>query len=161
MSEDEKRKEVLELLARGKITIDEAVILLESRSIPQTSAAKEEKVPDEEVSLKVDVSLIDEDEPDVLLPVEELPLPKAKSSGAEPRWLRIFVSDLTTGKSKVKVNIPFGMVKFGMGVARVFTPEEYSSSLDGITELMAGADSGLLVDVQDEEDNEHVRIYFD
>jgi hypothetical protein len=116
---------------------------------------------DVDVDVDVDVEKEVSKEYDLAVENEVFPVPAKKSSTSEPRWLRIYVGDLQTGQSKVKVNIPFGMVKFGLGVAQFFAPEEYSTNLEQIETMISEADSGLLVDVQDVEDNEHVRIYFD
>lgn len=169
MNKEDYRTEVLELLARGKITIDEAVKLLDQPASKTAGTVEFDSLDDVESPLKVDVDVdvdldIEKETPskhDLEVEIEDIPLPAAKSSAREPRWLRIYVGDLDTGKSKVKVNIPFGMVKFGLGVAQFFAPQAYSDNLGQIETMMAEADSGLLVDVQDVEDNEHVRIYFD
>lgn len=160
MNREETRKEVLELLARGKIDIDEAVALLD-----QTASFSAESPGDGEAPLKVEIDVDIEKETasktDLQLEIEDIPTPVMKPAGKDPRWLRIFVGDLETGKSKVKVNVPFGMVKFGLGMAQIFAPQEYSANLDQIGTMMAESESGLLVDVQDAESNEHVRIYLE
>ena len=66
-----------------------------------------------------------------------------------------------TGKNKVTVNVPFAMVKFGLDIAQVFSPDMKGVDLNEISELFANTDSGLLVDVQDDDSNEHVKIFFD
>jgi hypothetical protein len=165
MNKDDYRTEVLELLARGKIDIDEAVKLLDQPESAAAEVVKSESLTDINSTSKVDVDngmaaekiSVLNDNLDV--EIEDIPEPADKPSIREPRWLRIHVGDLTTGKSKVKVNIPFGMVKFGLGLAQLFAPQEYGSNLEQIGNMMAEADSGVLVDVQDVEDNEHVRIY--
>ena len=166
MNKDDYRTDVLELLARGKITIDEAVKMLDRPDSVAAEVVKSEALTDVESTLHVgvdDIELAKEKmaEGDLEVEIEDIPVPAVKSPRSEPRWLRIRVGDLTTGKSKVKVNIPFGMVKFGLGLAHMFAPQEYGSSLEQVGEMMAKADSGVLVDVQDVEDNEHVRIYIE
>jgi hypothetical protein len=166
MNKDDYRTDVLELLARGKITIDEAVKMLDRPDSVAAEVVKSEALTDVESTLHVgvdDIELAKEKmaEGDLEVEIEDIPVPAVKSPRSEPRWLRIRVGDLTTGKSKVKVNIPFGMVKFGLGLAQMFAPQEYGSSLEQVGEMMAKADSGVLVDVQDVEDNEHVRIYIE
>lgn len=126
----EKRTEILQLLADGKITADEAAELLSS-----TPAKSVEE------------------------PVQKAVEP-AESNGREPRWLHVQVSDLNTGKSKVKVNIPLRMVKFGLGMGRRFAPELDGIDWNDLSRVMTEED-GVLVDVQDTEDGEHVRIFVD
>ena len=167
MNKEETRKEVLELLARGKINIDEAVTLLDQTTSETAKMAGAASDFGDDLPLKVEVDVdIDVDKgstsvSDHELEVEDIPFPDKKLATKEPRWLHIYVGDLDTGKSKVKVNVPFGMVKFGLGIAQVFAPEEYGANLKQIGAMIAESDSGMLVDVQDAESNEHVRIYFD
>lgn len=158
MTQEQTRKEVLDLLARGKIGIDEAVTLLEQ----DTEVGAKEKVGvAEDVVYKLDV----EDEPvpgaKQALKVEELPAATARTKNDQPRWLRIRVTELSSGKSKVIVNIPFGMVKFGLGMAKMFAPEKFGADWDQIGEMLPTGGEGLMVDVEDAESNEHVQIYVD
>ncbi len=166
MSGEASRKEVLELLARGKISIDEAVELL---SLPAGAQASAHLKAAENAPLKVEV---DGDlnmrgvkeksaAAEQIVAVDNVPLPAQNSGIKEPRWLRIEVGDMRSGKSKVHVNVPFGMVKFGLGVAQVLAPAQYSANLGEIETMMAESESRVLVDVQDHESNEHVRIYLE
>jgi len=173
MSEIETRKEILDLLARGKISIDEAVELLDKskRSTDSTledeplfKAEMEEGFDAEDVlRIKVDEEMASEDLPDKEKEfVFEDPTPAAvKHNGGQPRWLRVQVINSETGKNKVSVNVPFAMVRFGLGIARVFSPEVKGVDIDELSEVFTNAESGLLVDVQDDESNEHVKIFFD
>jgi SHOCT-like domain len=83
------------------------------------------------------------------------------TASGEPRkgWLRVRVTDTATGKTKVNVNLPLGLVDAGMNIANQFVPEM------GIEELSAAIrDSGMqgkIVDVIDEEDGEHVEIFIE
>lgn len=122
------RKEILELLAAGQITADEAATLLKKTG--QMTA----------VSPEVDIIV----KPD-----------------KEPSWLHVRVRDLQSGRNKVTVNIPLRLVKFGMRVGRKFSPELDDLDWDEITSMMSDMDAGMLVDVQDEEDGEHVQVYVD
>ncbi|MFL7839154.1 MAG: hypothetical protein ACK2U0_09355 [Candidatus Promineifilaceae bacterium] len=161
MNNEDYRTEVLELLAKGKITIDEAVKMLDQPDSIAADVIKAEALTDIDSMEQSDVEKEALPAKDLDIPIEDVPLSTEKSPARQPRWLRIHVGDLTTGKSKVRVNIPFGMVKFGLGLAQIFTPEEYGVNLEQIGNMMAEADSGVLVDVEDAEDNEHVRIYIE
>ncbi|MDX1413555.1 MAG: hypothetical protein R3293_05140 [Candidatus Promineifilaceae bacterium] len=170
MPESIAREEILDLLSRGKITIDEAVGLLNRTSAAEQKYEQEapvfkaEIVDDEE---NVEVARVKE--PD---PIEDSAVfknhvidkdnPRTRThEGGNPRWLRILVADLDSGKNKVSVNVPFAMVKFGLGVARVFSPEIEGVNLEEVSEMFSHAGDGLLVDVEDVESNEHVQIYLD
>lgn len=134
----EKRTEILQLLADGKITAEEAAELLTPASeapTPPSTPQTPERVQGEST-------------------------PKAKSDGNGPRWLHIHVSDLASGKSKVKVNVPLRMVKFGLNMGKRFAPEVDGVDWDDLSRVMTD-EEGILVDVQDEADGEHVRIFVD
>lgn len=171
MTEAISRKEVLDLLARGKIDMDEAVDMLEK--IGKTSSKGESSDP----VFKADISAENSGRIEAIKVEEEMdPLPVTKDIMVEtenqsdspetksinsPRWLRIRVNNLDTGKNKVAVNIPFGMVKFGLGIARRFNPDIEGVDLDEISKDMSKAEPGVLVEVEDAESNEQVRIFFE
>lgn len=134
----EKRTEILQLLAAGKITADEAAELL--NSAPEASTPP--PAPQTPEHARSEAAL------------------KAQSNGGAPKWLHIHVSDLSSGKSKVKVNVPLRMVKFGLNMGKRFAPEIDGVDWDDLSRVMT-EEEGVLVDVQDEEDGEHVRIFVD
>jgi hypothetical protein len=77
------------------------------------------------------------------------------------RWLRIRVTNLETGRAKVNVNLPFGLVRAGLKIGSHFAPEMQDIDWE---ELMAAIDEGAegkLVDVEDIEDGEKVEIFVD
>lgn len=127
------RKEVLEMLARGEISTDEAATLL-SGAAPASS-----------------------DDP---APTPALKPPKAGKPGR--RWLHIEVSDLASGKHRVRVNVPLGLVHFGLKVGARFTDEVDSEMMRDILDALQDGDlTGTLVEVEDLDDNERVHIFVD
>lgn len=82
--------------------------------------------------------------------------------GERPRWLKIRVRDLNTDRNKVSVTIPLGFISFGLGIARRFGADlDDSANIDEMWQMIKSGERGVLVDVEDEEDNEHVQIYLD
>lgn len=140
LSADE-RKEILELLANGKISAESAATLLSESAKSMTDA---QVSADSTTGTKSEMA------------GNKSPR-KADNS---PGWFRVQVSDLNTGKSKVKVKIPLGMLRFGLDIGRRFAPELDELDFEQL-HTFAGREDGLLVDVQDEEDGEHVRIFID
>jgi hypothetical protein len=69
------------------------------------------------------------------------------------------VKNLESGKNKVSVNIPLPMVKFGLKIGRQFSPELNELDLDEMIAALDEGESGMIVDVQDEESNEHVQVF--
>jgi hypothetical protein len=82
--------------------------------------------------------------------------PGASQSG---RWLRVRVTDLQTGKNKVNVNIPMGLVNVGIKMGARFAPEMEGFDLAQIAELARSGATGKLIEVEDTEDDERVEIF--
>jgi hypothetical protein len=142
---DEKRQEILNLLAAGKITVDDAAAMLSGASQPEPIV---EKQPE-------DLKDVDD-----LIKVDEDPGMNyvRKSGGKRPTWLRVRVSDMKTGKNKVMVNVPMGLVRFGMNVGSRFAPELEGFDWNDLSGALE-SDQGMLIDVEDEEDGERVQIF--
>src|SRR4030066_2012537 len=68
--------------------------------------------------------------------------------------LRVRVTDMLTGKAKVSVNLPLGLVDAGMNIASQYAPDvNFSEIADAIR---SGSMEGKIVGVVDEEEGEHV-----
>jgi hypothetical protein len=80
-------------------------------------------------------------------------------SGRRPKWFRVHVTDLTTGKRKVNVNIPMGLVNVGMRLGARFAPEMEDMDLSEIMEAINEGTTGKIIDVEDREDGERVEIF--
>jgi hypothetical protein len=73
--------------------------------------------------------------------------------------LRVRVTDMLTGKPKVSVNLPLGLVDAGMSIASQYAPDvNFTQIADAIR---SGQMEGKIVDVIDEEDGEHIEVYID
>jgi len=77
------------------------------------------------------------------------------------RWMRIRVTDLKTGRAKVNVNLPMGLVNFGMKMGARFAPEMENLDLAEVLEAIKEGAQGKIVEVEDDEDNERVEIYIE
>jgi len=76
-----------------------------------------------------------------------------------PRWFRVRVTDMRTGKRKVNVNIPMGLVNVGVRMGAKFAPEMAGIDTDEILRAVKEGAQGKLIDVEDEEDGERVEIF--
>ena len=86
--------------------------------------------------------------------------PATKTQG-EPRWFRVRVTDLVNGKTKVSVNIPIGLMEWGMQIGAQFAPEVGDLDFEQLKEMLQSGVEGKVVDVIDEEDGEHVEIFIE
>ena len=91
-------------------------------------------------------------------PIAPRPPAPANRPGGQG-WLRVRVTDMATGRTKVNVNLPLGLVDAGMNIATQFAPD---INLSQIAEAIKSGDvEGKIVDVYDEEDGEHVEVFID
>jgi hypothetical protein len=81
------------------------------------------------------------------------------ASDVDSRWLRIRVTDLATGKSKVNVNVPMRLVSVGMRVGARFVPDMDGVDMNDLFQALGEGMTGKIVDVVDDEDNERVEIF--
>ena len=73
--------------------------------------------------------------------------------------LRVRVTDMITGKAKVSVNLPVGLVDAGMSIASQYAPDiNFAQIADAIK---SGSIEGKIVDVVDEADGEHIEVFID
>ena len=77
------------------------------------------------------------------------------------RWLRVRVTDARTGRNKVNVTIPMGLVDVGLKMGARFAPEMEGFDLAQLSELVKSGATGKLVEVQDNEDGELVEIFIE
>lgn len=81
--------------------------------------------------------------------------------GGQARWMRIRVTDLNTGRTKVNVNLPMGLVNLGVKMGARFAPEMEEIDLEEVIQAIQDGAQGKIVEVEDEEDNERVQIYIE
>lgn len=151
---DKERSEVLQLLAKGKITADEAADLLSQ--IEQDSAELSAQIETANDALPEAVVVKESDTISTLKASE-----KHAGNGEKPRWLRIRVRELGSERHKVTVNIPLWLVSMGLGVAGKVGADIEGFDANELRAMVQNGERGILVDVQDEEDGEHVQIYLD
>ena len=76
-----------------------------------------------------------------------------------PRWFRVRVTDIETGKTKVNVNLPMSLVNVGIKMGARFAPEIEGMDMTQVFEQIQEGAQGKLIDVEDVEDGERVEIY--
>ena len=88
-----------------------------------------------------------------------IPTPPRPPGAPGARWLRIRVTDMTTGRSKASVQIPLALVDAGMKIGAHFAPEVEGVDMSNVMEAVRSGMLGKIIDVTDEEDGEHVEIF--
>ena len=79
--------------------------------------------------------------------------------GSDARWFRVRVTDLTSGKSKVNVNIPMGLVNVAIKMGARFAPNIEGEKYEEIVQAIKSGASGKIMDVSDDQDGERVEIF--
>lgn len=91
--------------------------------------------------------------------------PGDPNSGGKKRWVRVRVTDGRTGKRKVNVNIPMGLVEVGARLGARFgdkrMPDMSEIDLKELLDAVRSGAEGKLVDIDDEETGDHVEVYVD
>ena len=77
------------------------------------------------------------------------------------RMLRIRVTDLRTGKSRVNVSIPLKLVNIGLSLGARFSPKIEGLDWDELWQTIKSGAQGKLADVEDLEEGERVEIFVD
>jgi len=93
--------------------------------------------------------------------LEALDTPRrGEAEGTEQaNWLRVRVTDMQTGRSKVNINIPMGLVNLGLKIGARFAPDIEDLDLEEVVEAVRSGIQGRIMDVEDEEEGERVEIF--
>ena len=76
---------------------------------------------------------------------------------SDPRWFRVRVTDKETGRTKVNVTIPMGLVNVGIKMGARFAPELDQGQYAHLLEAIRGGRQGKVIDV--DEEGEHIEIF--
>jgi hypothetical protein len=88
------------------------------------------------------------------------PSPQGSMTGpSAPRWFRVRVTDLETGRNKVNVNLPMSLVEVGTRMGARFAPELDGMDFGDIVSQIRDGAQGKIIEVEDVEDGERVEIY--
>ncbi|MBU0495571.1 MAG: hypothetical protein KKA73_19630 [Chloroflexi bacterium] len=99
-----------------------------------------------------------------LLAALEEPEKKRTAGVASPtgaRWLRVRVTDMSSQRVKVNVNIPLSLASVAMKLGARFAPEMEDLDMTELAEAIQSGAAGRIVEVEDTEDNERVEIFIE
>ena len=133
----DERMNILKLIEDNKISAQQGLQLLQALEVDSTGEAQ--TPPPEASKTSEDTSITEK---------------KSKM-----RLLRVKVTDTKSGKAKVTVNLPFSLVRWGLKVGGQYSPEIAGLPLDELEDILLATPEGKIVEVQDDEDGEHVEIY--
>ncbi len=128
MPTNEERLKIMKMVQDGKITAEEAIILLDAVDPVKKS------------------------------PSDNFSQPKASGPG---RWFRVKVTDNFTGKMRANIRLPISLVSAGLKMGAKFSPEMDGMDMNLLQDAIRNNRSGLIIDVNANEDGEHVEIYIE
>jgi hypothetical protein len=133
----DERMTILRMIESNKITVEQGSLLLGALGKQGEQAA-----------------------PQAAEPAAETPSPASKPAGSGRRF-RVLVTDSVTGKNKVSVNLPLSLVRWGLHTGKKFSGEMDGIDMDQLADLLESGEDGQFIEVIDEEDGEHVRVFIE
>ncbi|HEX2979888.1 MAG TPA: hypothetical protein VHO48_06470 [Anaerolineaceae bacterium] len=128
----EERMKILRMVQEGKLTAEEAAQLFE---------ALDDTRPTEKGGGR-----------------SETPGAAGKPGG---KWFGVRVTDTNTGKMRVNMRLPVGLVSAGIKMGARFAPEVQGLDPDRLMEAINSGDTGKVVDIFDDKDGEHVEVFIE
>ncbi len=86
---------------------------------------------------------------------------RSPAGTSSARWFRVRVTDTETGKAKVSVSIPMGLVNVGIKMGARFIPDSANIDLEALSAQLQSGVQGKIIDVIDEEEGEHVEVFIE
>ncbi len=143
MSAETKRREILQMLAKGSINAKEAGELLEQvvadKAADEPTASSTSEAP----------------EP----PAQSLPPEPVAVRTGNPRWLNVCVTDSASGRKRVSVKIPLSLARIGLRVGAKFVPEMDEMDWEQVLSEISSGEADTIVEVNDEQSGEQVQVF--
>lgn len=132
MATNEERLKILSMLQDGVINAEEAARLLQSLSDDNTDSKSGPTRSHENADMP--------------------------RSG---KYFRVRVTDTDSGKTRVNIRLPIGLVGAGLKMGMKFSPEIEGIDANVLQEFLSNGAIGQIVDVFDDEDGEHVEVFIE
>ena len=142
---DVDRLKILEKVASGEISASSAADLLQGGSSDSAASAD----ADNDALKKAEKSIVITESYD------------ETSSGKSPSWFKVRVNDLSSGKQRVAVNIPYKMMRWGLKMGKRFSPDLQDLDVAMLDQMASEGGPGMLVEVMDNNSGEHVQIFLE
>ncbi len=132
MATTEERLKILKMIQEGKITAEQGAQLLEALEERKSGAAQGGS-----------------------------PGTGAAASAKSAKWFHVRVTDTNSGKPRVNVRLPIGLVTSGFKMGARFSPEVEGLDPNQLLLMINNGEIGQVVDVYDPEDGEHVEVFLE
>ena len=135
MATADERIKILKMVQDGRISAEQAVQLLEV--LDTGTQRPSTKQPPQ--------------------PPNSPPAPGAKTG----RWFRVLVTDTHTGKTRVNIRIPVGLVSAGMKMGARFSPQVEGLDAAQLIHHLNSGETGKILDVYNDDQGEHIEVFID
>ncbi len=89
------------------------------------------------------------------------PTPPPAYGGKSRRWFRVMVTDTGSGRVKVNVRLPVGLVSAGMKMGARFAPQIEGLNAGELMQHLNSGEVGQIVDVLNDAEGEHVEVFIE
>ncbi len=86
---------------------------------------------------------------------------KPRSSGRAPHQLRVRITDANSGRNKVNVTIPMGLVNIGLKMGARFIPSDADIDIAELKDAVEAGETGKIVEFEDTEGGERVEVWLE
>lgn len=115
-------------------------------------------VQEGKISAEEAIQLLDAFDPETRTPPKPAAPPRPGGTG---RWFRVRITDTTTGKVRANIRLPLSLVSAGLKMGAKFSPDLDGMDMNLINDALRDGQTGLIVDVIDHSDSEHVEVFIE
>lgn len=83
------------------------------------------------------------------------------SVGQTPRWIRVMVTDLGSGKTRVNVKLPVNLMSTGVKMGAHLSADLHEMNMQQINDYIKRGVTGQVMEVVDDDEGEKVAIYLE
>lgn|SRR5690606_6136577 len=76
-----------------------------------------------------------------------------------PRQLRVRITDVKSGRNKVNVTIPMGLVNIGLKMGARFIPSDANIDIQKLKEAVEAGQTGKMVEFENHEESERIEVW--
>lgn len=134
MATVEERMKILKMIQEGRISAEQGVQLLEAL---------------EEGARR---SVVNKPQPPRFSP------PPGITGG---RWFRVLITDTHTGRARVNVRLPAGLVQAGINMGARYSPQVEGFDLEQLKQYLDSGEAGKIIDVFNEDEGEYIEVFIE
>ncbi len=81
--------------------------------------------------------------------------------GAAGQWFRVVITDTNTGKGRVNVRLPVGLVSAGIKMGARFTPQVEGFDTEELMAHLQSGETGRIIDIYNDDSKEHIEVFIE